>query len=58
MAQGNLVFRKTSGSQRTSGGLFRLSPERFAYVGAGTVNDDPIRSYGADPMEDQVAIFS
>jgi hypothetical protein len=57
MAQGELVFQKTSGSQRTRGGLYRLTADRFAYVGASTVNDDPIRRYGADPIEDQVGIL-
>jgi hypothetical protein len=54
MEQGELVFQKTSGSQRTRGGLYRLTADRFAYVGASTVNDDPIRLYGASSREDQI----
>jgi hypothetical protein len=57
MAQGKLVFQKTSGSQRTRGELFRLMSDRFVYAGASTVNDDPIRLYGADPGADEVAIL-
>jgi hypothetical protein len=55
-AQGDaLIFQKVSGSQRTRGNLYRLSDTRYAYLGAGTVNDDPPIAYGSAPQEDEVA---
>ena len=54
--EGNsLIFQKTSGSQRTRGALYRVSDTRYAYVGAGTVNDNPPIRYGEKESEDQVA---
>ncbi len=52
-----LIFQKTSGSQRTRGNLYRIAGDRFAYIGASTVNDDPLRYYGDDPKENEVAIL-
>jgi len=51
----SLIFQKASGSQRTSGTFYRVSDTRYAYLGAGTVNDDPMIPYGAKPTEDEVA---
>jgi hypothetical protein len=50
------VLQKLTGSQRTKGRFYTLSATRLAYLGAGTVNDDPPRNYGDDPKENQVAI--
>jgi hypothetical protein len=56
LREGNsLIFQKTSGSQRTRGTLYPVTNMRYAYVGAGTVNDDPPIPYGAKASEDQVA---
>jgi hypothetical protein len=55
--KGALILQKTSGSQRTRGGLYRISPDRFAYIGASTVNDDPVRKYGDAAQEDEVALL-
>jgi hypothetical protein len=54
---GALILQKTTGSQRTRGALHRIAPDRFAYIGAGTVNDDPVRAYGDDAREDEVALL-
>ena len=50
------VMQKLTGSQRTKGRFYTLSTTRLAYLGAGSVNDDPPRNYGDDPQENQVAI--
>jgi len=50
-----LTFRKTTGSQRTQGRLYRASDSRYLYVGASSVNDDPPVAYGTAESEDQVA---
>ena len=54
---GALILQKTTGSQRTRGALHRIAADRFAYIGAGTVNDDPVRAYGDDAQEDEVALL-
>lgn len=54
---GVLILQKTTGSQRTRGALYRIAGDRFAYVGAGTVNDDPVRAYGDAAKEDEVALL-
>jgi hypothetical protein len=54
---GALILQKTTGSQRTRGALHRIAPDRFAYIGAGTVNDDPARAYGDAAQEDEVALL-
>ena len=45
-AAGRLMFQKTSGSQRSSGELLRHGDDRLLYIGAATVNDDPVKTYG------------
>lgn|GEM_PF-537363 len=50
-------FAKTSGSQRRSGVLYPVEgdPDRLAFLGAATVNDDPPRDY--DPARPQDTQF-
>ena len=49
-------LQKLTGSQRTSGRLYTASDTRLIYLGAGTVNDDPIVDYGKDQKADEVAV--
>lgn len=53
---GGWVLRKVSGSQRTSGRLYTENDSRLVYLGAGTVNNDPVRKYNDDPSFNEVAI--
>ena len=49
-------FAKTTGSQRRSGVLYPIegTPDRLAFLGAATVNDDPPRAYDPErPVETQ-----
>lgn len=55
---GALILRKITGSQRTRGVLARVSGDRFVYLGAGTVNDDPPLDYGDEPEKDEVAFLA
>jgi hypothetical protein len=55
---GVLVLQKTSGSQRTRGALYRIAADRFAYVGAGSLNDDPPAKYGDNAEENEVAFLA
>lgn len=50
-------FAKTSGSQRRTGVLYPVEgdPDRLAFLGAATVNDDPPRNY--DPARPQDTQF-
>ncbi len=50
------MLRKVSGSQRTSGRLYTENDSRLVYLGAGTVNNDPVRKYNDDPSFNEVAI--
>lgn len=62
---GKLFFEKLSGSQRTSGYLYRAADDHMVYLGAGTVNEEPQRSYsgpdsrlGDDPSNpDEIAVL-
>jgi hypothetical protein len=56
-ANNAVILQKTTGSQRTRGALYRVGGDRLAYIGAGTVNDDPVRKYGDDPKEDEVGLL-
>ena len=50
------AFAKTTGSQRRTGVLYPIAgqPDRLAFLGASTVNDDPPRGYDpARPAGDQ-----
>lgn len=49
-------LKKLTGSQRTQGRLYTEGDTRLVYVGAGSVNEDPLRNYGDDANENQVAI--
>ena len=49
-------MEKLTGSQRTKGMLYTLSPNKLAYLGAGYVNGEKPRVYGQDEKENQVAI--
>jgi len=49
-----LWLEKVTGSQRTSGRFFDDGDKRLIYLGAGSVNDDPVPAYGAGPESDQV----
>jgi hypothetical protein len=51
-------LEKISGSQRLTGRFFTESKTRLVFVGAGHVNNDPPRTYGDDPKEDQVAVVT
>ena len=47
--RGNSVYyRKTSGSQRQNGYLYRLDEKTIYFLGAWSVNDDPIKDYNSD----------
>jgi Domain of unknown function (DUF4893) len=49
-------LEKLSGSQRTTGRFYTMSDTRLTYVGAGHVNGEKPRAYGASEQENQVAI--
>lgn len=49
-------FEKRTGSQRTKGMFYTLSPTRLAYLGALYYHYEKPRSYGQDPKENQVAV--
>ena len=49
-------MEKLTGSQRTKGMFYTLSPNKLAYLGAGYVNGEKPRVYGQDEKENQVAI--
>lgn len=47
--RGNSVYyRKTSGSQRQNGYLYRLDEKTIYFLGAWSVNDDPIKDYNSN----------
>lgn len=52
---GGFFLAKTNGSQRVSGTLHRVAPDRFAFLGGATVNDEPQRAYGASAEGNVVA---
>jgi hypothetical protein len=56
LEKGQLLFRKLSGSQRTSGKLYVRSDTQLVYLGAGTYNDDPVKPYGLGPDTDEMAV--
>ena len=47
-------LQKLTGSQRTTGRFFDDGDKRLIYLGAGSVNDDPVPAYGIGPETDQV----
>lgn len=50
------TLKKLTGSQRTEGRFFTESDTRLTYVGAGHVAGEAPRSYGDDPLHNQVAV--
>lgn len=52
------VIRKTDGSQRTMGRLYRLTADRLLYLGAlHYVHEAPLR-FGEDPTRNQMAVLT
>ena len=44
----SVYYRKTTGSQRQNGYLYRIDDKTRYFMGAWSVNDDPIKEYGSD----------
>jgi uncharacterized protein (TIGR02145 family) len=45
---GNIYYKKTTGSQRQNGFLYRKDANTVYFAGAWSVNDDPTKEYGSD----------
>ena len=43
-----VYYRKTTGSQRQNGNLYRVNEKTLYFLGAWSVNDDPIKDYNSD----------
>ncbi|CAN7321909.1 DUF4893 domain-containing protein [Phenylobacterium sp. LjRoot219] len=54
---GDLILRKTTGSQRPIGHLYPDTSRRLAYLGAVAWGDEGPARYGRDPERDQVGVF-
>lgn len=52
------VIRKTEGSERTMGRLYRLSEDRLLYLGARHAADEAPIWFGEDPSRNQIAILT
>ena len=45
---GSIYYKKTTGSQRQNGFLYRKDANTVYFAGAWSVNDDPTKEYGSD----------
>ena len=54
---GDLILRKTTGSQRPVGHLYPDSRRRLVYLGAVAWGDEGRARYGRDPERDQAGVF-
>lgn len=45
---GSIYYKKTTGSQRQNGFLYRKDTNTVYFAGAWSVNDDPTKEYGSD----------
>lgn len=52
------VIRKTTGSQRSMGRLYRLTEERLLYLGALHYADEAPLWFGDDPARNQMAVLT
>lgn len=55
---GGWKIRKSSGSQRTSGRLYRLSAQQHVYLGALHYGYETEKRFGQDPSRDQIALVT
>lgn len=52
------VIRKTDGSQRSMGRLYRLTADRLLYLGALYYGHEAPRRFGKDPTRNQIAVLT
>ena len=52
------VIRKTEGSQRSMGRLYRLTADRLLYLGALYYGHEAPRRFGEDPTRNQIAVLT